>query len=451
MSLACTVPVLWFASHEAEGILLADFTGRLERRRGNLERHFQNGGTRLLTEKIRDRIARGLTDDGMILLVDARGRKLEGNLSSWPANLEEAQGWHPVKLRKEGEDKAHSYLVSVTQLSNGHKLLVTGLLDDREEVRTAMAQAFLAAFLLAMLLATIGSLVIRRHLNRMVQVVAHAATNIADGNLSLRSPRTFTLDPLDCVAASLNRILERIEALIDENRTMTDALAHDLWSPLTRICANLEQAGRNPDEAGANDSVHAIGQEVALMLRMIDDTLEISRAKAGIGREHFEYFDLVTVLRGLFDMYLPLAHVQEVKLTLDCEEELPLYANKGLITRAVANLIDNAFKYGLSGKYCLSGKEIALSASTSNGQVVVAVADRGDGIPRERHDEALAKYQRLSTARALPGMGLGLALVTAVADLHNGRLTLDDNRPGLVARLILPKLKLVHGEAHQAG
>lgn len=432
MSLACTVPVLWFASHQAEDILLADFTGRLERRRGNLERHFLDGGTSRLTEKIRDRIARGLTDDGMILLVDAQGRKLEGNLSRWPANIKDAQGWHPIKLHKDGEDHAQAYLVSVTQLSNGHKFLVSGLLDDREEVRIAMAQAFFAAFLLAMLLATIGSLIIRRHLNRMVQVVARTATNIADGNLSLRSPRNFTLDPLDCVAASLNRVLERIETLIEENRMMTDALAHDLRSPLTRICASLEQAGRISDEAGVGNDLHAIEQEVALMLRMIDDTLEISRAKAGIGREHFEYFDLAKVVRGLFDMYLPLAHVQEVKLTLDVEDALPVYANKGLMTRAIANLIDNAFKYGLSGK------EIVLSASMSNGQVTVSVTDKGEGIPSERRDEALAKYRRLSQARSIPGMGLGLALVTAVAHLHNSSLTLDDNRPGLVVRLILP-------------
>ncbi|WP_324260384.1 HAMP domain-containing sensor histidine kinase [Altererythrobacter sp. H2] len=329
----------------------------------------------------------------------------------------------------------------MTRLPNGHKFLVSGLLDDREEVRAAMTKAFLVALLLAMLLATIGSLVIRRHLNRMVHVVAHTATNIADGNLSRRSPRNFTLDPLDCVAASLNRIHERIETLVEENRTMTDGLAHDLRSPLTRICASLEQAGRIAEEEGVNRSLHAIEQEVALMLRMIEDTLEISRAKAGIGREHFEYFDIGLVLRGLFEMYLPLAHVQGVNLTMDCEEELPLFANKGLITRAIANLIENAFKYGLSGK------EIALRASASDGQVVVSVTDRGEGIPRERHDEALAKYQRLSRARSVPGMGLGLALVTAVAHLHNGRLTLDDNRPGLVAWLTLPGLRSVPDRA----
>lgn len=431
--LACTVPVLWFASRQAEEIVVADFTGRLEERRSRLESAFQDGGTPLLIEKIRNRIDRGITDDGMILLVDAQGRRREGNLSRWPANVEYRKGWHPVELRKDGESHAQSYLASVTHLANGDKLLVSGLLDDREGVRSAMGHALLGAVLLAMLLAIIGSLIIRRHLNRMVQVVAHTASNIADGNLAQRSPRDFSFDPLDHVSESLNRILERIEALIEENRTMTDALAHDLRSPLTRICASLEQAGRTRSDAGTPDSLQAIEQEVALMLRMIEDTLETSRAEAGIGREHFEYFDLAKVLRDLFDMYLPLAHLHEVELAFDCENELPVHGNKGLITRAIANLVDNAFKHGLTGK------EISLSTTEDNEQVVVSVTDRGDGIPRERQDEALAKYGRLSRARSLPGTGLGLALVAAVARLHNGRLKLDDNRPGLVACLILPR------------
>lgn len=435
--LACTVPVLWFASRQAEEILVADFTGRLERRRGNLERHFHEGGTNKLIEQMQERIRRGLVDDGMVLLVDARGRKIAGNSSRWPANVADIEGWHPVKLSKDGESDVQPYLVSVTHLPNGHKFLLSGLLDDHEAVRSAMTRALLGAVLLAMFLATIGSFIIRRHLNRMVQVVARTASNIADGNLTLRSHRDFSFDPLDRVSESLNRILERIEALIEENRTMTDALAHDLRSPLTRICASLEQAGRfrsetGQRESGTPDSVQAIGQEVALMLRMIDDTMEISRAEAGIGREHFEYFDLARVLRDLFDMYLPLAHVQKVELTFDCEHELPVFGNKGLITRAIANLVDNAFKHGSSGW------EIALGAATADDHVIISVRDRGDGIPRERHDEALAKYRRLSKARSLPGMGLGLTLVTAVARLHNGRLKLDDNRPGLTACLVLP-------------
>ncbi|MDP3908558.1 HAMP domain-containing sensor histidine kinase [Novosphingobium sp.] len=432
ISLACTLPVLWFANRQAEEILLADFTGRLERRRGNLERHFQDGGTALLLEKIQDRIERRIIDDGLILLVDDRGRKLGGNLASWPAAVDDVEGWQPVQLRQDGERRARPYLASVTQLENGNRLLVSGLLDDREEVRLAMTHAILGAILLAMALATLGSLFIRSHLNRMVQVVARTASNIAAGNLSRRAPRNHSLDPLDQVSESLNRILARIEGLIEENRTMTDALAHDLRSPLTRICASLERAGLAAGDAKPADSLQAIEQEIALMLRMIDDTMEVSRAEAGIGREHFETFDLAAVLRGLFEMYLPLAHVNGVELELDCQSELWVHGNKGLITRALANLIDNAFKHGLAG-----GK-VWLQARRGDGQVIVAVRDSGHGIPPDRYSEALAKYRRLSMARSLPGMGLGLTLVTAVAHLHNGSLKLDDNCPGLAASLLLP-------------
>lgn len=445
ISLACTLPVLWFANREAEEILLADFTGRLERRRENLERHFQDGGTSLLVEKIRDRIGRGLTDEGMILLVDRDGRNLAGNLVTWPSAVRDIEGWRPVRLRRSRESPERPYLVSVTQFENGSRLLVSGLLDDREEVRLALAKALLGAFLLAMVLATLGSLVIRRHLNRMVQVVAGAASSIAAGNLSARAPRNFSLDPLDRVSEALNRILARIEGLIEENRTMTDGLAHDLRSPLTRVSASLERAAMDHVNGDPADNLQVIEQEIRLMLRMIDETLEISRAKAGIGREHFELFDLAIVLRDLFDMYLPLAQLHGVQLRLDCQDELWIDGNKGLMIRALANLIDNAFKYGLSGD------EILLHAEAAQEQIIPSVRDKGLGIPVDRVDEALTKYRRLSLARSLPGMGLGLPLVTAVVGLHNGSLKLEDNRPGLTAVLRLPKAKSIQATNLQHG
>ncbi len=339
----------------------------------------------------------------------------------------------------DGEGQTHAHRVAVTQLPNGYRLLVSGLLDDRDDVRFALWRAILGALLLAVLLAIGGSLAIRRHLNRMVEVVARAANNIADGNLTRRPPRDFSADPLDRVSASLNRILERIEALIEENRTMTDALAHDLRSPLTRISANLDHAANNSASKDLQDSIPSIEQEVALMLRMIDDTLEISRAKAGMGRENFEFIDLAEILESLHEMYLPLAEMQGVALTLDCERGLMVHCNKGLVARSIANLIDNAFKHGMCGK------EIALSGHAEGMQVVVSVADRGKGIPVERYADVMQKFRRLSSARTLPGMGVGLALVTAIAKLHNGELQLDDNRPGLVARLILKAVPIEHG------
>lgn len=433
ISLACVVPILCYVYYKADDIVLEDFTGRLERRRENLVRHYQDGGLPLLSEKIRSRIDRGLIDDGMILLVDSAGRKVEGNLSVWPANVTDGPGWKPIFLKREGEKEAHLFLVSVTHLPSGHRFLISGRLDDREQVQSALLYALLGAFGLAVPLALIGSLIVVRQLNRMVEVVADTASHIADGDLGRRARRDHSLDPLDRLSASLNRMLRRIETLVEENRMMTDALAHDLRSPLTRICASLDKAGRFPAPSGNADQLQAIGQEVDLMLHMLDSTLEISRAEAGIGRGDFAWHDLGALVQDLYDMYQPLAEEQGLRLALDSQGEMPFLCNRGLIARALSNLIDNAIKYGGTGGLIHFGAHV-----TSQG-AVLHVADAGSGIAPERRAEAIGKYRRLDDARGAPGMGLGLTLVAAVARLHNGELLLEDNAPGLRASLVLPR------------
>lgn len=430
--LVCAVPTLWFVNQQAEEIVLVDFSERLERRRANLEQEYHTGGLPFLQEKIRSRIERGVIDKGILLLVDPAGRKVEGNAAQWPAEVKAQQGWQSVSLQLSVGEPWQPHLVSVTTLPNGYRLLLSGLLDDQEAVRAAIAKATLGAFLLAMVLALLGSLVIRRHLDRMVTVVATAARNIADGNLSQRTPRNYSDDPLDNVSASLNRILRRIEALIEENRTTTDTLAHDLRSPLTRISANLEQALRRSGECSPRGNLLAIEREVELMRRMIEETLEISRAEAGIGRENFVMVDLAEVLNDLYEMYLPLAESEGVVLLLDGAEQLPAMCNRGLVTRAIANLIDNAFKHALDGG------QITLACKKRGCEALIIVGDRGSGIPDEVLDESLGKLRRLPLSRAVPGMGLGLPLVAAVARLHNGTLQLRDNQPGLLATLRMP-------------
>jgi len=437
-SLACSVPALWYANDRTEEILVTDFTGRLERRRANLEEHFHKGGLARLRSKIRDRVDRGLVDEGALLLVDASGRKIEGNLERWPSQVGAGEGWRTMDLRMEPKAPARSYQVSVTNLANGYRLLVSGLLDDRDGVRTALWHSLVGAFLLAAFFSFIGSFFIRSYLQRMVEVVAQTSANIADGNLSDRAPRDYSRDAFDRVSGSLNRIVGRIEALIEENRTITDALAHDLRSPLTRISANIELGAASIRRADTANRFDQIGQEVALMLRMIDDTLEISRAEAGIGREHFEVADVRDMLQDLHEMYLPLAESRGVSLTLDCPQSLPVFCSRGLLMRAFANLLDNAFKYGLTGR------EVAICGAVSDATVSITVADRGAGIPACRHGEALARFRRLSRSRSLPGSGLGLTLVDAIARLHAGTLSLRDNAPGLLVQLCVPVFEGSH-------
>jgi signal transduction histidine kinase len=239
-------------------------------------------------------------------------------------------------------------------------------------------------------------------------------------------------------------MLERLELLVGEHRMLTDALAHDLRSPLTRIHIQIAEA-QDEEDAGVDQRARfrIIEQEVELVLHMLESVLEISRAEAGIGRGDFQGFDVGDLLRGLAEVYQPLAQASGVDIMVFCPPALRIMGQRGLVARAIANLIDNALKYAANG-----GK-ITLNAVAGDTEVFLSVADLAKGIPADRRKDALRKFGRLDEARSSPGSGLGLSLVSAVASLHGGTFLLEDNQPGLRATLILPNHN--HHARHQQG
>ncbi|WP_336964975.1 HAMP domain-containing sensor histidine kinase [Sphingobium aquiterrae] len=431
LSLACMLPILFFVYIQIDRILLNDFARPLEYRKGNLQRHYERGGLPDLTRAVISRARRGDQDETAILLVGPDGRKIAGNVAAWPAALAAPGDWTPVSLRRDGKAQDEGFLAFATQLPSGHRLLLGGLLDGRSDMQVALLLALAAAFALAFPIGLLGSIIIVREMHRMVDAIARVGQHIAAGDLSRRAESDGSGDPLDRLGTSLNAMLARIETLVEEHRLVTDALAHDLRSPLTRIVARIDRALRAAPGTDQRDHFEAVAHEVDSLLHMLDGTLEISRAEAGIGRNDFTHFDLAAMLRDLCEMYQPLAAESHVTIVTEGDRALDLHGNRGLVARALANLIDNAIKYGAAGG-C-----IRIGATRGRDAIHLFVADRGIGIPADRRDEALRKYRRLDGARASPGSGLGLALVNAVASLHEGMLMLEDNEPGLRATLHL--------------
>ena len=269
--------------------------------------------------------------------------------------------------------------------------------------------------------------------NRRVNAIGNVAARIAAGDLSHRVDTDGDDAGFTRIAEALNLMLERIETLVNEIRFVTDALAHDLRSPLTRIHASIETAIEPRSEELRAQAIEAVAQEVDGMLRMIASTLEISRAEAGVGRENFACFDLGALIHDLCEMYQPLADERGISIHVEEPRKLDYFGSRELIGQAVSNLVDNALKYGADGG------SIRFGADETDSAIRLWVADQGAGIPADRRDEAMGKYRRLDAARATEGSGLGLSLVRAVANLHGGELLLEDNEPGLRAVLILPR------------
>jgi len=425
--------MLGYIYHEIDRLLLAEFQRPLEYRQGNLLKHFDKGGIAELQTSVASRAGRAYQDQTAVLLVDRAGRKLAGNLANWPEGLAAPGEWAPAMLHREGSQHPEEFLVLTARLPSGERLLLGGLLDNRASMQGTLLRALFAALALAIPIGLVGSLLFVREMNRMVGAISAVGEHVAAGDLGRRADIDGSGDPVDRLKLSLNAMLDRIEALVEEHRTLTDALAHDLRSPLTHIHIQVSQALAEPPGTDQQARFDVISKELGRLLHMLESALEISRAEAGIGRRDFECFDAGKMLRDLCEIYQPAAHAAGVEITAACPHDLEVSGNRGLVARALANLIDNALKYGARGG------EISLTASATPTEVHLAVADRANGIPADRHAEAMRKFGRLDGARSTPGSGLGLSLVKAVASLHRGAFTLEENHPGLRAILILPR------------
>lgn len=369
------------------------------------------------------------------LLQDAGGRRLAGNLAVWPSTAGSGQRRETMLLQRVGDRQPGPFAVSVHRLDGGFRLLVGRSLETEQRLTGTLRTSLLGAFALALALAALTSVIVSREIARRVQAIADVATAVATGDLSRRVDITSvdgSGDAFDAMARAINAMLARTELLIDEIRMVTDGLAHDLRSPLMRLKVRIDRLARAG--FGHDDDLAAIGAEADALLVMLENCLEISRVEAGIGRDAFALFDAAALTRDLAEMYAPLAEESSIALSVSAPAPLPVMAHRNLISRALANLIDNALRYGADGG------SIDIGANECPDGVTISVADRGPGIAAGNHREAMRRFGRIDAARGAGGVGLGLPLAAAIARLHGGALALTDNRPGLCVTITLPRV-----------
>ena len=429
-SLVITLPVLLFVYHQTDRLYEDRIRDRVQDGERDMLFAYAGGGLPALVDSIDDVIGTGAMRGGVVLVVDPRGHKIAGNLVGWPPVLRTPADWVEFRLYREGQTRAELFAIRTVRLKNGERLLLGTAIDEREHMRAALLEALLAALLLAIPLGLIGGWIVLKVTERRARAIGNVAGRIAAGDFSHRLEAEKETDEFAILARAINAMLERIEELVEELRLVTDSLAHDLRSPLTRIGANLERAATTSAEV-QQQALEAVSLDVERMLRLISATLEISSTEAGTGRQHFEQFDLADLLRDICEIYTPAAEERGMGITVEEPESVSYFGNRQSIGRAVANLVDNALKYG--------GGSISLGAADHDDWVELWVADEGGGIPPEQREHALGRYRRLEVARTTEGSGLGLALARAVARLHGGDIELLDNEPGLRAVITLKR------------
>jgi signal transduction histidine kinase len=415
----------------------------------SLNEEYSIGGIRRLTFTIDAR--GGRPDSYLYLLTTAQGEGLAGNIGSLTTGVLERAGWNETAYRRLEvlEQTEHHALVQILQLPGGFRLLVGRDLEERDRMQEIVITAGRWSLAIVVLLGIAGGLFVMRRVLKRVDAMTDTTQTIMHGDLSGRLAIAGTGDELDRLAGNLNAMLERIEALMRGLKEVSDNIAHDLKTPLTRMRNRCEEALRTAeDESQYRAALEGTIEDSDALIATFNALLMIARAESGHARDNMSEFDAAEVARGIGELYEPLADDRGLILKVEAPEAAPVRGNRELVSQALANLVDNAIKYAGPARGTLNGAqpEIVVKAAGEGEHISLTVSDTGPGIPGPDRQRVVERFVRLERSRSQPGSGLGLSLAQAVAHLHGGELKLEDNDPGLRTVITLPR----HGPVQAA-
>jgi signal transduction histidine kinase len=440
--------LLGFFAWNTRHLITEQITATVNAETGEVSDIFARRGLRGLVLTIENRALR--PGANLYLVTTPAGQAVAGNVGSLSPGVMATTGWSETAYRRlDDQDSTNHYaLVKVTELSSGFRLLIGHDLEERRRLFGIVAHAAQWSVLIVVVLGLGGGIFVARRVLRRIDAMTGTTQRIMAGDLSGRLPVGRSGDELDRLARNLNAMLERIEALMMGLKEVSDNIAHDLKTPLTRLRNRAEEAlAKSRTEAEYRSALERTIEESDGLIRTFNALLMIARAESGQARGNMDDFDAADVARGIHELYEPLAEDDGMTLRVRVESA-PLHGNRELISQALANLVENAIKYGkpdgtvqpLAPTAEADRKEILIEAKRVGDRVLLSVADHGPGIPVADRKHAVERFVRLEASRTLPGSGLGLSLASAVATLHGGDLRLDDAHPGLIATLAIPAL-----------
>ncbi|MBN9581516.1 MAG: HAMP domain-containing protein [Afipia sp.] len=406
---------------------------------------YERGGLRRLVLAVESRALR--PGASLYLVTTPQGQGVAGNIGSLTPGVMDRYGWAETLYRRLDETgtDSHFALVKVTELSGGFRLLVGRDLEERRRLFGIVARAAQWSVVVVVVLGLVGGVFVGRRVLRRIDAMTGTTQRIMAGDLGGRLPVGRSGDEIDRLAENLNAMLERIEALMVGLKEVSDNIAHDLKTPLTRLRNRAEEALAKADgEAGYRAALERTIEESDALIRTFNALLMIARAESGQARDNMTDFDAAEVARGIHELYEPLADDKGLTLAV-AAEAATIHGNRELISQALANLVENALKYGqpvtsgpAGGGSEVRAPDILIEARREDDNVLLSVTDHGPGIPESDRARAVERFVRLEASRTQPGSGLGLSLASAVATLHGGSLRLADSQPGLRVTLVIP-------------
>jgi signal transduction histidine kinase len=430
VSLVLFAAPLWYAWH----VTIQE--GRSEILQADAQRltdTFRREGADGLKSYIDARVRMQIAGERILLLTDASLHPLAGNLAAWPSGVPAGPGTYTVRLNLRGGHPIQAVVVRAG-LPGGYNLLVGRSLELLAPLETHFWYGLAAAVGVLSVAGLIVGLMTRRALMSRIHSIRQMVSAIIHGDLKHRLPTHQSGDELNTLSRTLNGMLEQIEQLVHGVRNVSNAIAHDLRTPLMELRSRLEELSLlrpSPEQTFAE--IDAAVADVDRVMRIFNALLRLAEIDAGMRRSGFVRVDVAEIAAAAVEFYVPAAELKDIKLTFSSHEPLYILGDPLLLAQALGNLVDNALKY--APEHGTIGVAVA---RRSDAAAEITVTDNGPGIGAAEKPKVIERFYRGDASRGTPGVGLGLSLVQAVAKLHGSTLELADASPGLRAILVLP-------------
>jgi signal transduction histidine kinase len=389
-----------------------------------IAKNYRNGSTGPLRAALQ---ARADADDGRTafhVLLDRSGRVSSANLPQWPGYLDD--GWLALEAHSDhnGKDSDHAVMAWDQRLPNGTRVILGRDIEDIRQRTETLIGAALWLIIGCILFGLLGGILVSRVIGRRIDLISMSARRVMAGDLNERIPHRGSKDDFYRLSETLNLMLDRIQSLLTSLRRVSDSVAHEMRTPLTRLHADLSDAEAAPPDM-APELVASARNEAENVIAMFDAVLRIGRIESVVNEITLASTNISVILIDVAEMFAPSAHDKNIALLVAVEESLIVRGHRDLLFQAFGNIVDNAIKYSSpSGTVRISGRSV-------EGRVAITVEDNGRGIPEDQRELVFERFVRLRDTASAPGLGLGLSFVKVVADVHGSQLVLRSANPGL--------------------
>lgn len=394
----------------------------------DLAEHYQSKGLAGLSKIIAKRLSNKPTGSSIYLLTNVHNQVLIGNLSDWPKSTPGKDGWlnFEIEVMEQNISQVHQVRAKFFNLFSGFKLLVGRDIHLLNQTEKLITQSLIWGLLSTLLVAGIGGGIVSRNMLRRIEEINHTCQEIMSGDLSKRIPTLQNHDEFDYLAANLNLMLERIESLVNDVHQLSDNIAHDLRTPLTRLKHHLDHLQSELDSDKKTDLLEQATSEADNLLKTFNALLHVASIENATIRDEFNDVSIEQVLNDVIELYAPLIEDKQQSLQIDIDSSIIIQGNRELLSQALANLVDNAIKYTPE-----KGSIKIHTYKDTDGITALEIRDSGPGIPEKDKDKVFQRFYRADKSRFSKGNGLGLSLVQAVFNLHRIKISLHNKNPGL--------------------